>query len=149
MFPNVRLMVAATLATVVVLVFGVGVFASFRLAHQLQSQLSRNAGPLQGFTDTPEHRLLAAVPSAPFDFRFALNEPPTINVPIETVALPHDAVQPPEPADAFPISAAVRKTDRALKEAIDRAWDELERSGRLAQVFARWHIPYERVTSGE
>jgi ABC-type amino acid transport substrate-binding protein len=55
----------------------------------------------------------------------------------------------PASADAFPISAAVRKSDRALKEAIDRAWDELERSGRLEQVFARWHIPYERATRGE
>jgi polar amino acid transport system substrate-binding protein len=54
----------------------------------------------------------------------------------------------PESADAFPISAAVRKSDRALKEAIDRAWDELGRSGRLAQVFARWHVPYERVAGG-
>jgi ABC-type amino acid transport substrate-binding protein len=46
------------------------------------------------------------------------------------------------PADSFPISAAVRKADRDLKDAIDRAWDELERSNTLAQVFARWHIPY-------
>jgi ABC-type amino acid transport substrate-binding protein len=44
--------------------------------------------------------------------------------------------------DSFPISAAVRKTDRDLKDAIDQAWDELERSNALAQVFARWHIPY-------
>ena len=45
--------------------------------------------------------------------------------------------------DCFPISAAVRKSDGDLKEAIDRAWDELDRSGKLAQVFTRWHIPYE------
>jgi ABC-type amino acid transport substrate-binding protein len=50
----------------------------------------------------------------------------------------------PESTDRFPICAVVRKSDRELKDAIDRAWDELERSGRLAQVFARWHIPYER-----
>ena len=43
----------------------------------------------------------------------------------------------------FPIVAAVRKSDRELKDAIDRAWDELDRSGRLARAFARWHIPYE------
>ncbi len=49
-------------------------------------------------------------------------------------ANPHNTV------DRFPICAAVRKSDGDLKEAIDRAWDELERSGRLAQVFARWHI---------
>jgi ABC-type amino acid transport substrate-binding protein len=47
--------------------------------------------------------------------------------------------------DAFPISAAVRKSDRELKDAIDRAWDTLDRSGRLARVFDRWHIPYDRA----
>jgi ABC-type amino acid transport substrate-binding protein len=47
--------------------------------------------------------------------------------------------------DSFPISAAVRKTDRDLKDAIDRAWDDLDRSGRLARVFSRWHIPYHRA----
>ena len=45
--------------------------------------------------------------------------------------------------DCFPICAAVRKSDADLKEAIDRAWDALDRSGKLAQVFARWHVPYE------
>ena len=53
------------------------------------------------------------------------------------------------PVDRFPICAAVRKSDRDLKDAIDRAWDELDRSGRLAQVFARWHIPYEPVEDGK
>jgi ABC-type amino acid transport substrate-binding protein len=51
--------------------------------------------------------------------------------------------------DRFPISAAVRKGDRDLKDAIDRAWDELERSGRLAQAFARWHIPYDLASTPE
>jgi ABC-type amino acid transport substrate-binding protein len=50
-----------------------------------------------------------------------------------------------ESTDSFPISAAVRKADGDLKEAIDRAWDELDRSGRLAHVFARWHIPFDPV----
>jgi polar amino acid transport system substrate-binding protein len=49
--------------------------------------------------------------------------------------------------DRFPIVAAVRKADRDLKEAIDRAWDELDREGRLAPVFARWHIPYESAAA--
>ena len=48
-----------------------------------------------------------------------------------------------ETQDCFPICAAVRKSDGDLKDAIDRAWDELDRSGKLAQVFARWHVPYE------
>ena len=51
--------------------------------------------------------------------------------------------------DCFPISAVVRKAERDLKDAIDRAWDELDQSGRLAQVFAHWHIPYEPGSAGE
>jgi polar amino acid transport system substrate-binding protein len=49
--------------------------------------------------------------------------------------------------DRFPVCAAVRKSDGDLKEAIDRAWDSLERSGRLAAVLARWHIPTDLTLS--
>ena len=52
--------------------------------------------------------------------------------------------QPLKIVDCFPISAAVRKSDRDLKggdrpglgsSSIDRA---------AGEVFARWHVPYER-----
>jgi polar amino acid transport system substrate-binding protein len=49
----------------------------------------------------------------------------------------------------FPISAAVRKNEPDLKDAIDQAWNALDRSGRLAEVFARWHIPYETIASAD
>jgi ABC-type amino acid transport substrate-binding protein len=49
--------------------------------------------------------------------------------------------------DRIPLCAAVRKTDGDLKEAIDQAWDELHRSGELARLFARWHIPYESAAA--
>jgi polar amino acid transport system substrate-binding protein len=45
--------------------------------------------------------------------------------------------------DRFPLCAAVRKTEGDLKDAIDAAWDELDRSGELARDFARWHIHYK------
>lgn len=45
-------------------------------------------------------------------------------------------------ADRFPICAAVRKGDSDLRDAIDRAFAELARSSDLANVFARWEIPY-------
>ena len=51
-------------------------------------------------------------------------------------------LRPDALADRFPVGAAVGKTDGALTEAIDRAGDDLDRSGRLARAFARWHIPY-------
>jgi polar amino acid transport system substrate-binding protein len=52
-----------------------------------------------------------------------------------------------ESVDRVPICAAVRKSDADLKEAIDRAWEELERSGGLARAFARWHIPHASPVS--
>jgi polar amino acid transport system substrate-binding protein len=55
----------------------------------------------------------------------------------------------PSRVDRYPICAAVRKADGDLKDAIDRAWKELDRSGRLSQVFARWHIPYQSVAAEE
>jgi putative heme-binding domain-containing protein len=51
---------------------------------------------------------------------------------------------PGKPADGFPIAAAVRKSEGELKLAIDQAWTDLDRSGRLAEVFGRWDVPYER-----
>ncbi|HEV3122544.1 MAG TPA: transporter substrate-binding domain-containing protein [Isosphaeraceae bacterium] len=50
---------------------------------------------------------------------------------------------PEEDLDRFPICAAVRKADADLKEAIDRAFLELDRSGWLSKEFARWNVPYD------
>jgi len=56
---------------------------------------------------------------------------------------------PGDSADRFPICAAVRKSDRDLKAAIDNALEELSESGKLAAVFARWHIPYVKGQGSE
>lgn len=48
----------------------------------------------------------------------------------------------PARVDRLPICAAVRKSEPDLKAAIDKAFDELHQSGRLAEVFERWHVPY-------
>jgi ABC-type amino acid transport substrate-binding protein len=49
------------------------------------------------------------------------------------------------PADRFAIGAAVRKADADLKAALDQALDDLAKSGKLAEVFDRWKIPYAAV----
>src|SRR5262249_49880201 len=51
--------------------------------------------------------------------------------------------------DRFPICAAVRKSDRDLKAAIDKALAELAESDKLAPVFERWKIPYVRPPKSE
>jgi polar amino acid transport system substrate-binding protein len=49
----------------------------------------------------------------------------------------------PDTGDCFPMCAAVRKSDGDLKDAIDKSCNKLQRSGKLAQVFVRWHVPFE------
>jgi polar amino acid transport system substrate-binding protein len=51
-----------------------------------------------------------------------------------------------DPADRFPICAAVRKSDKDLKTTIDQALTELTESGKLVTVFAKWKIPYTTST---
>jgi len=58
-------------------------------------------------------------------------------------------VPPSAAVDRFPICAAVRKSDVDLRTAIDEALDELASSGKLAEVFTRWHIPYDRPRKTE
>lgn len=48
-----------------------------------------------------------------------------------------------EPVDRFPICAAVRKSEGDLGAAIDQALDQLAQTGKLADAFQRWHIPYQ------
>ena len=48
-----------------------------------------------------------------------------------------------ENVDRFPISVAVRRSDEDLKQAIDVALQELADTGKISDVFARWHLPYE------
>jgi hypothetical protein len=52
MLPSLRLLIAAMLATVVVLMCGFGVFASFRISHDPIAHLPAAAAPSQLFADT-------------------------------------------------------------------------------------------------
>jgi len=54
-----------------------------------------------------------------------------------------------DPADHFSMCAAVRKSDHDLKVAIDQAWEELAESGKLAEAFGRWHMPYVAPSKGD
>jgi polar amino acid transport system substrate-binding protein len=55
----------------------------------------------------------------------------------------------PDSIDRFPICAAVRKNDAELKQVLDRAFAELAKSGKLGEVFARWHIPFGNSTASK
>src|ERR1700692_1413358 len=74
MFPNVRLMIAAMVASVVVLSCGFAMFAAFRVNHEPLSRLATGATPLQLAAGNPMPP--AAMPTAAESFgsRFPLNQ---------------------------------------------------------------------------
>ena len=84
MFPNVRLMIAAVMVSVVTLSCGFGMFAAFRVNHEPLSRLASGAAPLQLTADnTP-------APGQPFRVRFDL-----LQAQIASTAV---SVPPPKPA---------------------------------------------------
>ncbi len=72
MFPNVRLLVAATLASIVMLICGFGMFATLRVSHApLLRPLVATASP-QRLADNAASSPLAFAPLEPFDRRFEI-----------------------------------------------------------------------------
>ena len=93
MLPNIRLMIAATIAVVLMLICGFGTFATFRVSH----------APLERVASAPSMHLIttdAATPAmtvtaaAPFNNRFDVGEPGSGSV----AALAYAAPEPAAPA---------------------------------------------------
>ncbi|HUZ31646.1 MAG TPA: hypothetical protein VMV19_06015 [Xanthobacteraceae bacterium] len=75
MFPNFRLMVAATLASIVMLICGLGMFATFRVSHApLLRPVAATASP-QSLADNMASSPLAFAPAEPFHRRFEISAP--------------------------------------------------------------------------
>src|SRR5579862_9479696 len=90
MFPNVRLLIAAVVASVVALSCGFAMFATFRVNHEPLSRLPTGAAPLQLAAGSPTP--IAAMPAAADSFgaRFPVNQ-------AETLGAPAAAAPEPEP----------------------------------------------------
>jgi hypothetical protein len=71
MFPNVRLMIAAMLASIVVLVCGFGMFAAFQVSHEPLGRLPSASAPQQLSADATT---MAYATPEPFDRRFQIGE---------------------------------------------------------------------------
>ena len=56
MFPNVRLLIAAVVASVVALSCGFAMFATFRVNHEPLSRLATGAAPLQLAAGSPTQK---------------------------------------------------------------------------------------------
>jgi hypothetical protein len=73
MFPNVRLLIAAVVASVVALSCGFAVFAVFRVNHEPLSRLPAGAAPLQLAVGNPMPSVAIPAPADSFGNRFPLN----------------------------------------------------------------------------
>jgi hypothetical protein len=85
MFPDVRLMVAATLASVVALMFGFGLFAAFRVSHEPLGRLQPAGAPMLLVADNAAIAATTIAPGEPFDRHFQIVAAPTVS---ETVNVP-------------------------------------------------------------
>lgn len=73
MFPNVRLLIAAVVASVVALSCGFAVFAVFRVNHEPLSRLAAGATPLQLTAGNPMPPAAIPAPADSFGNRLSLN----------------------------------------------------------------------------
>ena len=93
MLPNVRLMIAAIFASVVVLVCGFGMFAAVRVNHEPLVHLAPATAPLQLAADNAATPSTVVAAGEPFDRRFQISEPHDGG---GTSALAYSAIQPAE-----------------------------------------------------
>jgi hypothetical protein len=75
MFPTVRLMIAATLASVVALICGFGMFAVFHVGHEPLVRLPAATAPLQLVADNAARSTAGLTSSDVLDARFAVKAP--------------------------------------------------------------------------
>ena len=96
MLPNVRLLIAAMLATILVLMCGFGVFAAFRVSHEPIAHLPAAMAPLQLVAEN------RAMPSAIFVAREPADQhsqsDPSVSAPEETTA-PTGTAEQHDPAE--------------------------------------------------
>ena len=98
MFPNVRLLIAAVVASVVTLSCGFALFAVFRVNHEPLSRLATGAAPLQLAAGNPMPSVATPAPADSFGNRFPLNQTDIAGAAAEaTPPQPEhdDSVEPP------------------------------------------------------
>ena len=74
MFPNVRILIAAVVASVVALSCGFAIFAALRVNHEPLSRLANGAAPLQLAAGNPISSVAMPAPADSFGNRFPLNQ---------------------------------------------------------------------------
>jgi hypothetical protein len=100
MFPNVRFMIAAVVASIVALGGGFAVFASFRVNHEPLSRLAGGTPPLQLAADSPAQ---SAATGESFGTRLQVIQAQPAGA-VQTVPAPANDAVPAD--DAVPVAAA-------------------------------------------
>ena len=106
MFPNVRLLIAAVVASVVALSCGFAMFATFRVNHEPLSRLAAGAAPLQLAAGNPTP--FAATPPDSFGVRFPANQTEPAGAPA--------AAAPPQPDREDSAPSATASGDATVPE---------------------------------
>jgi len=116
MFPNVRLMIAATLVSMVVLVCGFGMFAAFWVSHEPLVRLPSASAPQQRSADSLAAPMAYAAPE-PFDRRFQIGEANNAVEAVEALArkIDHGASIQSASPPAEPTATEVNTTTAAVE----------------------------------
>jgi hypothetical protein len=151
MFPNVRLMIAAMAASVVVLSCGFGVFAAFRVNHEPLARLPAVTAPVQHVAENPPPASVTIATKEPFDSRFRFRKPEIDDDAAEVTASIAPSVKPsaapaveptertaptvhaPEP-DSAPLGAPEQKLPAQSMQALESGSDPV--ADTAAQVAA-------------
>src|SRR5579863_8702318 len=114
MFPNVRLLIAAVVASVVALSCGFALFAAFRVNHEPLSRLATGAAPLQLAAGNPMPSVATPAPADSFGNRFPLSQADTAGASAEaTPPQPErdDSVEPPSAVASTSTTAPATDAD--------------------------------------
>jgi hypothetical protein len=146
MFPNVRMMIVAMLASMVAIICGMGMFAAFGINHEPFARLPGDSPPLQLVFDHTVSAHNAA--ATPFGVRFQTNAP---GVGARTVAVPAATPLPaPNQTMADTTSAPEIVTPSGVKPPASVAADTAPRPGQRRRLVRR--APPQRLaeqSSGE
>lgn len=113
MLPNVRLMIAATLASVVALICGFGMFAVFRVNHEPFARLPAATAPLLLVADNAAIAPARYALAEPFDARFQLAVKRDAVEQISTTAAPADQNEQAEASAATATTTTAATTAAA------------------------------------
>jgi hypothetical protein len=120
MFPNVRLLIAAVVASVVALSCGFAMFAAFRVNHEPLSRLAVGAAPLQLAAGNPMPGVAMPMPADSFGNRFPLDEADSAGTSTEvTLRQPghDDGVEPPSAVASTTATAPATDTGKPAQPA--------------------------------